>query len=685
MTIKPFQLKFSIILVLALIFQTHQPLLAQQTKTSPLNVVVKIRQLEKTLNLIDGLVESTAEKPMMSPTAFLKGMLQGTGWIDPDRLIILSVDLKDDKWTAMVLIPFRKRNDNFQAAFNATRGIDYYVLAFPAERKSVVTPDIETALADVSRIKSTSVLAIDFAVANLLKKYNNQIKKGLEQLQSTVAAKAGGTPALAPEKIKNAVMAANLIKKASQLEIVSFGFDINEKKFINRFEAKAAGGSEIAKLFVEGGKTTLMGSYLPDYMINFKSRSFNVSGLVELVNTCFGELYKEIGIDFSDIAEISKHLTGEVAGGMSFGKTGINVEMISVLKDASAAADFLESVYLPWMMKYSKKLAEVMEKQLQTEVKQIFIRTPDSTIAGSKVVGVRANFPSIPFPSTAKKMDQKDADKSGAMKYEMRMTTVGNLLLTAPDDKQMEKLIRVANALQKRPARGPLMTVEIDMAGYLGAIAEMVPDMPDGSWRMQKMGKSTCQFDLKDGRASATFTTRMDDIKAMMAHFKQMPSPGQQPDLGPKIAVKKRTEKSVPKEIPKTIPKLKKEKTETAAPKKDAAHWLNQGNFYSIYGNDKIAIKYFEKAIALDPKRSDAYFQQGVSYGELGEYQKALSSINKALELDSRKGLYYYGRGRVYLLGGDKDKAIEDFKQAASLGNRDAQNYLRNTLNMKWE
>jgi tetratricopeptide (TPR) repeat protein len=109
---------------------------------------------------------------------------------------------------------------------------------------------------------------------------------------------------------------------------------------------------------------------------------------------------------------------------------------------------------------------------------------------------------------------------------------------------------------------------------------------------------------------------------------------------------------------------------------KNASYWFNKGALVSTYGNNKAAVEYFQKAIALDPNFSGAYFSQGVSYGQLGEYSKAVAQINIALKMQPQNGMYYYGRGRVYLLWGDKAKAIDDFKKAAELGDEDALNYL---------
>jgi tetratricopeptide (TPR) repeat protein len=110
--------------------------------------------------------------------------------------------------------------------------------------------------------------------------------------------------------------------------------------------------------------------------------------------------------------------------------------------------------------------------------------------------------------------------------------------------------------------------------------------------------------------------------------------------------------------------------------KKDADHWFRKGALVATYGNDKAAIRFFGKAIALDPNHSRAYFEQGISYGQIGDYQQAISLIDRALKLDPQNGIYYYGRARVYLLSGDDAKAMEDFKHAAELGDEDALNYL---------
>ena len=113
--------------------------------------------------------------------------------------------------------------------------------------------------------------------------------------------------------------------------------------------------------------------------------------------------------------------------------------------------------------------------------------------------------------------------------------------------------------------------------------------------------------------------------------------------------------------------------------KKDANYWFNKGALFSTYGNNRAAVKYFQKAIIHDPNFSRAYFSQGVSLGQLGQYQKAVAQINMAIQKEPQNGMYYYGRGRVYLLWGDKAKAMDDIKKAAELGDEDALDYLEYT------
>ena len=53
---------------------------------------------------------------------------------------------------------------------------------------------------------------------------------------------------------------------------------------------------------------------------------------------------------------------------------------------------------------------------------------------------------------------------------------------------------------------------------------------------------------------------------------------------------------------------ITKSSRESARQQKDADYWFDKGALCATYGNDSAAIKYFQKAIVLDPQRSGAYF-----------------------------------------------------------------------------
>jgi tetratricopeptide (TPR) repeat protein len=121
----------------------------------------------------------------------------------------------------------------------------------------------------------------------------------------------------------------------------------------------------------------------------------------------------------------------------------------------------------------------------------------------------------------------------------------------------------------------------------------------------------------------------------------------------------------------------KSQKAAAGPEPRDAESWFRKGACVATYGNNKAAVGYFTKAIALNPNHGGAWFSRGVSYGQLGLYPQGIESINRAIAMEPQNGLYYYGRARVVLLSGDREKAWEDFRKAADLGDEDAQKYLK--------
>jgi len=657
MKIKPLRLWIFILLfAIALVFGADAAVPAEETTEPSLDVVIKISQLEKTLEVIDDVSGIDPRQPTKSPTAQIRVMAHGTKWIDPERSIVIGMKFVNGQPETALLIPFQQPNVNFQTAYNGLSGPDYYILRLPPGEQANISNALKAALIAASRRKGKASLSVELAVARLLEMAGKQIQAGLNLLGHVSQTKGSEKVGLTSQEIQE--MFSKIVDTAGQLKTLSFGFDINKKNLATFLEAQAVTGSKLAGIFSpQPGKTILLGGYRPGYQINFRSRNYDICPMIEVLNDCFGKLYKKMGINFSDLVTICHCFTGEMAGGMSYGPNGMSMEIISVLKDTETPADFLETVYLPWLMKFSRDMAGSMERQLGRKVKPLYARTADSTVAGYKVIGIKSKVPYPVGPVVA-----RTTKTLRTVKYESRMTTVGNFLLIAPDDKRMAELIRIVKKLKKRPSKGPLMRMDIDIGAYLASISEMIPVLQRVPQSIPEIGKATCLLDMKDGRLSARSSVRTDDVKKVIALFKNL-----------RLPVTAAREK---RKLPESFPEPKKL---AEPPRKDATYWLDKGALCSTYGNDKAAIRYFKKAIKLDPKNSEAYFYLGLSYGEIGEYKKGIASINKALDLCPGEGIYLYGRGRLYLLAGDKPGALKDFKRAAESGNQEARDYLKHS------
>jgi tetratricopeptide (TPR) repeat protein len=108
----------------------------------------------------------------------------------------------------------------------------------------------------------------------------------------------------------------------------------------------------------------------------------------------------------------------------------------------------------------------------------------------------------------------------------------------------------------------------------------------------------------------------------------------------------------------------------------DFHHWFEKGALFSVYGNQNAAIDAFQKAIAIEPENSSAYFNLGIAYAEKEDYQKAIEAVNRAIGIDSGNAGYYYGRGWVHVRFGHDDLGLSDMQRAAEMHNKDAKKYL---------
>ena len=671
MNIKFIRRKFSIITVVffAVIFTSFSPLLAKKNQPPLLDVLVKISNLEQQLNTVDKLFASSSGQPSISPTLMLKGALQGTGWIDSSRLIIIGIVLKEPESDMYILIPFKEPNESFQASFNGVAGSDYYIIPRTSSEEKIVPDNIKSKLVNLCNSRAEHSMSIEMGLANLIKKNDAKIKEYINKIDDFPQKDLTNNLDFTPEETRG--MLVNMLDAAAQVELLKTGFDLNETRLKYYFEAKALAGTELAGLFKKGGKTTILDAYNPEYQCSFKSRSYDGKGMLEFINNCFGKVYEKMNMDIPGLIKLCDNFTGEYAGGVSLNKDKADCEFICVLKESGAKDDFLEKVYIPWSEKYFADIVKLMGKENHSDPAGLYSRTKNSVVSGKKVVGMKFAFPLLP---TGNKMPDSKT-KGSLIDYEFRITTVNNLMLIAPDDRRLTDLIVIAKSLKEKLVDTPLMNFDIDMAQYIEAISKIMPDnkhikqvdVPD-------MGKLSMIFDMEKGRAWSSTTINIADIKAVADYFKSIANDKK---VKSEALPAQRTKAfSESREI-KTQKKMAEKPAVMVKPVKDYIYWMNQGNLCSTYGNDKAAIKYFKEAIKLEPKKSEAYFFLGVSYGETGAFKESVKAINKAIDINPEKGIYYYGRGRVYLISGEQEKAVDDFKTAASKGNRDAQNYLK--------
>lgn len=76
------------------------------------------------------------------------------------------------------------------------------------------------------------------------------------------------------------------------------------------------------------------------------------------------------------------------------------------------------------------------------------------------------------------------------------------------------------------------------------------------------------------------------------------------------------------------------------------------------------AIDCFTRAIELNRKLYDAYFQRGRCWTTLKEIDKSLADNGVAIRLDPEQPSAYFGRGMGYLTRGNDKKSVDDIKKA---------------------
>jgi tetratricopeptide (TPR) repeat protein len=108
---------------------------------------------------------------------------------------------------------------------------------------------------------------------------------------------------------------------------------------------------------------------------------------------------------------------------------------------------------------------------------------------------------------------------------------------------------------------------------------------------------------------------------------------------------------------------------------RDAEAYYNRGIAYDNKGQYDQAISDYTKALEINPRDAEAYYNRGIVYNRKSQYDEAISDFSKALKIDPRHAGAYYNRGIAYNKKVQYDQAVSDFNKALEINPRFAEAY----------
>lgn len=144
------------------------------------------------------------------------------------------------------------------------------------------------------------------------------------------------------------------------------------------------------------------------------------------------------------------------------------------------------------------------------------------------------------------------------------------------------------------------------------------------------------------------------------------------------------------KEIVDTL-EFETEKGEEIAFGQTAEDNLNLGNltFYFRDNNNEPnpadAIKYYSKAIELDPNYAEAYLARAKAKSSIQDLSGAMIDLNEALSLEPNNSDAFTERGNVKQMVGNITGALDDYKKAIQLNPKNAHTFEMRALLWKFQ
>ncbi len=108
---------------------------------------------------------------------------------------------------------------------------------------------------------------------------------------------------------------------------------------------------------------------------------------------------------------------------------------------------------------------------------------------------------------------------------------------------------------------------------------------------------------------------------------------------------------------------------------RDTIAYMGKGIALYYLGKYQEAISCYDKAIELDPKNTEVYYNKALALDKLGKYQEAISCYDKAIELDPKNTEVYSGKGFTLSDLGKYQEAISCFDKAIELDPKNTRAY----------
>lgn len=470
-------------------------------------LMVKVRDINQLLSDVEKLMPQTPGSKAGQQIAMVRGMLQGTDWIDSGRSIVAGMVLEAPQPKWVIMIPFITENAGFQQAFNAIAGNGSYMLAVPPQPGLSVSPALENSLVRASNAPMASNLVFEAAAGQLLDMLQPQMAAIAKKIE-TAPAEQVESSGMTPQQLQSIL--DSTMQTLRQVDILRFGLDLSEDIFTLHFDVDALPGSDLAGMLVDQGGDSRLMSYKFDDPIQYRSRAHNMAGMFGLMKSSLGKIYSQLGIDFDDMTEITQAFTGEMAGGIRISADGLGMEMVAVMQPGIDGEDFVQNTYMPFFERYNKQISD-LAAQTGKPGPDLYERTADSTVSGIKVMGVKTNLGAVIPP------DQQKDNPLANQALEMRMAGEDDLIFFASNDAKMEELIAKSHNLVASPAQGPTASFDIDLGAFFRDIQAMMPPEKAGNPLPGDLGKVTMQADIRDGKIATRTSFNMAEIQKLVS------------------------------------------------------------------------------------------------------------------------------------------------------------------------